>query len=235
MAPSQSRNRNRLLAALPRDDYAVLAPMLEPVGLDTQTVLIEAHRPISHVYFPESGIASTIASTAEGRIEIGVVGREGMVGLPAALGTDRTPHTYMVQGKGTALRLQTEELREAIRARPSTFRPLGLYAQALIVQIGQTAYANAGFNVEARLARWILMTQDRIEGDELLLTHEFLSAMLGVRRPGVTTATHILEGIGAIRAKRGRIIVRDREKLLDLADDSYRIAEDEYDRLMAEV
>ena len=101
--------------------------------------------------------------------------------------------------------------------------------------MAQTAYANATFNIEARLARWILMTQDRTEGDDLILTHDFLAIMLGVRRPGVTTATHALEGMGSIRARRGRITVRDREKLLELAGDAYQVAEDEYERLMAEV
>ena len=101
--------------------------------------------------------------------------------------------------------------------------------------MAQTANANATFNIEARLARWILMVQDRVDRDELLLTHEFLSMMLGVRRPGVTSATHALEGMGSIRAKRGRITVRDREKLLELAGDAYQVAEDEYGRLVAEV
>ena len=104
-----------------------------------------------------------------------------------------------------------------------------------MVQMGQTVYANATFNVEARLARWILMTQDRSDSNELQLTHEFLATMLGVRRPGVTTATHVLEGMGSIRNKRGRIEVLDREKLVELAGDAYQVAEDEYERLMAEL
>lgn len=234
MALSQSLVRNRLLAALTREDYALLTKRLVPVALELQVLLIEAHKPIPYVYFPESGIVSAVANTFEGRIEIGIAGREGMVGLPVALGADRTPHTHIVQGAGKALRIETEELRDAIRERPTIFRPLGLYAQALIVQVGQTVYANATFNIEARLARWILMTQDRTDSDELLLTHDFLSMMLGVRRPGVTTAVHILEGTGAIGTKRGRIAVLDREKLLELAGDSYHVAEDEYERLMAE-
>ena len=227
--------RNRLLSALAPDDFALLAPKLERVPLKLQSLLIEAHRPISHVFFPESGISSTVANTDEGRIEIGMVGREGFVGVPVILGADRTPHTAMVQGEGEALRIGTEDLREAMRERPSIFLPLGLYTQSLIVQMGQTAYANATFDIEARLARWILMTQDRTDSDELVLTHEFLATMLGVRRPGVTSATHALEGMGSIRAKRGRITVRDREKLMELAGDAYQVAEDEYGRLMAEV
>lgn len=234
MAVSQSLVRNRLLAALPRADYALLSERLAPCALALSAVLIEAHRPIPQVYFPESGIVSALADTSEGRIEIGMIGRDGLVGLPVALGTDRSPHTYLVQAEGAALRMDARALREAVRERPSLLRPFGLYAQALIVQIAQTAYANAHFTLEARLARWVLMTQDRTGGDELGLTHEFLSTMLGVRRPGVTTAVHLLEGTGAIRAERGRVTVRDRAKLRALADDSYQVAEDEYERLMAE-
>ena len=225
--------RNRLLSALSPDDFVEIEPRLERVPLQLQAVLIEAHRPIEYVYFPESGIASTVADAQEGRIEIGLIGREGMIGVPVILGVDQTPHNVVVQGVGEALRISVQDLRAAIQARPSIFRPLGLFTHTLFVQVGQTAYANVTFNVEARLARWILMTQDRTDGDELLLTHEFLSVMLGVRRPGVTIATHALEGMGSIRNTRGRIVVRSREKLLELAGDSYEVAQDEYERVMA--
>ena len=226
--------RNRLLSALSPDDFALIQPKLEQMPLDLEAVLIEAHKPIQHVVFPETGIVSTIANTDEGSIEVGLVGREGFVGVPIILGTNKTPHTSLVQGAGKALRISPDDLRAAIQTRPSIFRPLGLYAQALLVQMAQTAYANATFNIEARLARWVLMTQDRTGGNELLLTHDFLATMLGVRRPGVTSATHALEGMGSIRAKRGRITVRNREMLLELAGDAYQVAEDEYERLMAE-
>ena len=227
--------RNRLLAALSQDDFALLEPMLERVPLPLRLNLIEANQPIRHVYFPESGISSTVANTDEGRIEVGIIGREGMVGVPVVLGVDRTPHTFMVQGVGEALRISTKDFRAAIHNRPSIFRPLGLFIHTLMVQVSQTAYANVTFSVEARLARWILMTQDRVGGDELLLTHDFLAIMLGVRRPGVTGATHALEGMGSIRNKRGRIEVRNREQLLELAGDAYQVAEDEYERVMAQL
>jgi CRP-like cAMP-binding protein len=227
--------RNRLLGALGPEDFALLAPKLERIPTVLHATIIAANSPIDHVVFPESGIVSTIANTEEGRIEIGVIGSEGMVGLPVVLGTDRTPHSSVVQASGEALRIRAEDLRAAIRESPSVFRPFGLYTQALIVQIAQTAYVNVTFDIEARLARWLLMMQDRIEGTELPLTHDFLAAMLGVRRPGVTMATHVLEGTGAIRARRGRIEIRDREKLAELAGDSYLTAEREYERLMAEI
>ena len=225
--------RNRLLATLAPDDFALLESKLERVPLELHSVLIEAHQPILHVFFPENGIVSTIANTAEASIEIGLIGREGFVGFPIILGASQTPHTSLIQGTGEALRISTDDLRAAIQERPSIFRPLGLFTHAFIVQVAQTAYANATFKIEARLARWILMTQDRTDSKELLLTHEFLAIMLGVYRPGVTLATHALEEMGAIQAKRGRITVRDRERLLELAGDAYQVAEDEYERLMA--
>ena len=225
--------RNRLLATLAPDDFALLESKLERVPLELHSVLIEAHQPILHVFFPENGIVSTIANTAEASIEIGLIGREGFVGFPIILGASQTPHTSLIQGTGEALRISTDDLRAAIQERPSLFRPLGLFTHAFIVQVAQTAYANATFKIEARLARWILMTQDRTDSKELLLTHEFLAIMLGVYRPGVTLATHALEEMGAIQAKRGRITVRDRERLLELAGDAYQVAEDEYERLMA--
>ncbi|MGH1570311.1 Crp/Fnr family transcriptional regulator [Methylobacterium sp. P31] len=234
MPRSQYRGRNRLLAAMGGEDYAALEPALEPLVLNPGEMLIEAHSPIRNVYFLESGVASIVANASEGSIEVGLIGYEGMAGLPVVLGTDRTPYSHIVQGTGEALRISTRALRAAIADRPTIFRPLGLYAVAVNVQVAQTAYANASFNVEERLARWILMTQDRSDGEQLLLTHQFLSIMLGVRRPSVTSATHMLEGMGAIRARRGRITVLDRERLIEVAGDSYQVAEAEYERLMAE-
>ena len=203
--------------------------------LPLASVLIEAHQPIQHVIFLESGFSSTVANTFEGRIEVGLIGREGLVGLPVVLGTDRTPHTYMVQGAGNGLRINSQDLTAVLAERPSIFKPFGLFTQSLMVQVAETAYSNVTFGVEARLARWLLMVQDRVGGEEVLLTHELMSMMLGVRRPGVTTATHVLEGTGAIRAKRGRIEIRDREKLVELAGDAYQTAEREYERMMGAV
>lgn len=233
MESVRSHHRNRLLAALAPEDVAALEPAMERVPLPVQAVLIEFNRPIRHVIFPESGAVSTIVSADESRIEIGLVGREGLVGLPVVLGADRVPWTLVVQSAGEGLRIAAEDLRAALARRPALFRPLGLYAQALFVQVAQTCYVNAIFDIESRLARWLLMMQDRVGGQDLFLTHEFLSAMLGVRRPGVTVAIHMLEGTGAIRNRRGHIEVRDRDRLLELAGDGYGPAEREYERLLA--
>jgi CRP-like cAMP-binding protein len=223
--PQQSAVRNRLLATLAPEDFNRLAPALEPVPLVLHDVLIAPHRPITQAYFVEDGLVSLVADTREGRIEIGLTGREGFVGVPLALGSQTTPHTAIVQAGGEALRIAAGALEEALDASAGLRRVLGRYVQSLIVQVGQTVYANADLTVEGRLARWILMTHDRLEQDDLPLTHEALSKMLGVRRPTVTTATHVLEGAGMIRARRGRITVIDREKLEDLAGSIYGAAE----------
>lgn len=233
--PQQSNVRNRLLAAMSADDFARLTPFFEIISLPLREMLIAPDQPIAHAHFVEDGLVSLIADTVDGRIEIGLVGREGLVGVPLVLGTDRTPHIALVQADLVALRIAATPLRAALDASPALRGVLGRYVQGLIVQVGQTVYANTDFTIEARLARWILMTRDRLDSDELPLTHEFLSMMLGVRRPGVTTATHVLEGAGMIRARRGRIIVLDREKLEDMAGDAYGPAEAEFERLLAEV
>jgi CRP-like cAMP-binding protein len=230
--PQQASIHNRLLSALNRADFDLLQPDLEPVALELRQWVIEAGQPVQQIYFPEHGIVSILADTSEGRIEVGLIGPEGMAGLPVVLGVDRSPHGYMVQAAGEALRITTLELRTALRQSPSLQAGLLRYAHALMVQTAQTAYANAGFSIEARLARWILMTDDRLEGGDLPLTHDFLSMMLGVRRPGVTLAVQGLEGNRLIRAARGRITVLDRTGLEEVADTAYGVSEAEYASVM---
>ena len=230
----QASVRNRLLATLTPDDFDLLQPDLEPVPLDFRHWLIEAGEPIQHVTFPEQGIVSILANTTEGRIEVGMIGPEGMAGLPVVLGIERSPHGYMVQAEGEALRITAPALRIAIPHSPSLQAGFLRYVHTLMVQTAQTAYANAGFTIEARLARWILMTDDRLEGDELPLTHDFLSMMLGVRRPGVTIAVQTLEGDKLIRAKRGGIAVLDRVRLEEVAGDAYGVSEAEYASVMGQ-
>ncbi|WP_342154810.1 Crp/Fnr family transcriptional regulator [Methylorubrum sp. SB2] len=224
--------RNRLLAAVTAEDFSRLAPHLERVPLAFRQVLIEADRPIPHAFFPEEGLVSLIADTGEGRVEVGLTGFEGLVGVPLLLGTDRTPHVALVQAEGTALRIEAAALGDALAASASLRSVLGRYVQSLIVQVGQTVYANTDHTIETRLARWILMTQDRLRRDDLPLTHDFMATMLGVRRPGVTTALHILEGARLIQARRGCITVLDRTRLAECAGDSYGPAEAEYERLL---
>jgi len=234
MSPIQQRFvRNRLLSALAPDDFASLQPQLEPVSLKMREIIIEPNQPIEHVYFIERGITSVLAEASGGRIEVGMIGSEGLAGLSALLGVAMSPHAFMVQAEGEVLRLPAAPMRAAYQQRPGINAVIGRFIHAFMVQTSQTAYANATLNVEARLARWILMTQDRLGRDDLPLTHDFLSMMLGVRRAGVTTSTHVLEGVRTIRATRGQITVLDREKLVELAENTYGVAEAEYERLMA--
>lgn len=215
-------------------DRGLLEPQFERVGLERDQVLVTPGKPIEHVYFPESGIGSiTSVSGENGRTEIGIFGFEGMSGTALLLGADRSPHETFIQvGGGEALRIEAARFEEAVKGS-ETLRELMLrYVQTLMVQTGQCAVANARHQIEARLARWLLMCHDRVEGDEIALTHEFMGIMIGAQRSGVTVALHILEGTGMIRSKRGRVIIRDREKLEELAGDSYGQPEAEYRQLI---
>lgn len=229
---NQSSVRNRLLAALSPDDFALIQPCLESVRLELRAILFRTGEPISHVTFPESGMASLVADIEEGRFEVGMAGWEGLVGVPLLLGVDHTPHTAIVQGAGEGHRISAENMCTALE-QSGTLRSILLrYVHTFIVQVSQTAYANAGYGVEAQLARWLLMTHDRVETDELIMTHEFMAIMLGTRRPGVTLALQNLEGSQLIRATRGRILIRNRVGLEELAGDAYGFAEREYTNVL---
>jgi CRP-like cAMP-binding protein len=225
--------RNRLLQALGPHDLDMLSGELEPVSFKRGEILISPNQPITSVYFPTSGICSIVAlASPANRIEAGVVGREGLVGLAALLSTDCTPHQCLVQVDGEGFRISVDRLRSLMRLSSRLHDVLLRYVQVVLIQAEQTALANGRFSIERRLARWILMCHDRIEGDELNFTHELLSIMLGVRRPGVTVATHVLEGSKMIKATRGRLTVLSREKLEEAAGGSYGIPEAEYERLI---
>src|SRR3954462_13038677 len=205
----QKTVRNRLLSGPSPDDFASLAAHLEPVELELRQVMAKPNTPIEHLYFPESGFASLTTNGHGTKIEIGMIGREGVTGVPVALGTDRMPFECFIQLAGSGLRIATHQMEQAIADRPSLHRRLLRYAQAFNVQTAATAFANAEHTVEMRLARWVLMCHDRVDGDEFAITHEFLSMMLGVRRAGVTTTLHVLEGNHLIRSKRGSLTVLD--------------------------
>jgi len=230
MAQSQSSVRNRLLRALSPEDFGRLEPYLQQTTLRMRDTLAEANTLLPNAYFLNSGIISLLADLPEDRIEVGMCGREGAVGAAAAFGVTHTAHKLLCQADAELLCIATARLEEAVNKSPSLAATMGRYLQAVTIQVGQTAYANASLNIEARLARWILMTDDRLDSFELPLTHEFLASMLGTRRPGVTTAVHVLEGARMIRAERGVITVTDRAKLEHLASDAYGLAESEYDR-----
>jgi CRP-like cAMP-binding protein len=211
----------------------LLKEQLEPVSLSRGTVLVHPNAPIEHVYFLEAGVTSIVANTAGGRrIEIGLVGRDGMAGTPIILGVDRTPHETFMQVGGSALRMEATQLRRLMGQSSSLSDLLLRYVQAFSIQTAHTALSNGSYNIGERLARWLLMCHDRLDDDELSLTHEFIALMLGVRRAGVTEAIHILEGQRIIRAERGNILVLDRARLEETAGDSYGTPEAEYRRLI---
>jgi CRP-like cAMP-binding protein len=224
---------NRLLQALPQSNLDQLLPEFERVDVHKGDVLWSVEQPLEFAYFPESGLSSNLAVTSEGRrVEVGCFGYEGMVSTATVLGSDRAAHEVLVQVGGPWLRIRVEALRSAIRSSPPLHDLLLRYAHVFTMSVSQTAMSNGAAKIEERLARWILMSHDRLEGDELPLTHDFLALMLATRRSSVTLATQVLEGYGAIRAKRALIIVRDRGMLCDLAGRSYGPAEAEYERLI---
>jgi CRP-like cAMP-binding protein len=165
-------------------------------------------------------------------LEVGIIGSEGMTGIVVVLGNDRSPNSTFIQVAGAGQRIASDDLRDAMRERPSIQIAFLRYVQAMMVQTAQTAIANASANIEERLARWLLMSHDRSEDDEVRVVHEFLALMLGVHRPGVTVAIHSLEGRKLIRGERGRISIIDRAGLQQLAGASYGVPEAEYERLV---
>ena len=229
----QSDIRNGLLRQLSAQDFALLAPHLQPISTQLREDMVTANQPIAECYFAESGITSVVASHDGREIEIGLIGREGMVGaVPVLLGGDRTPHTNYTQMAGELHGIATPALLDAI-ARSESLRLLLLrYVQTYITQVGQTAFAQGALGLESRLARWLLMCHDRVDGDDILLTHEFLSVMLGVQRAGVTLALQHLESAGCIRSRRKRIQILDRERLHALTNGAYGVPEAEYERLI---
>ena len=221
---SPNFNRNKLLASLSHADLALLQP-LEAVALEVRQVLEAPNRTIKHCYFIERGLASIVAVNGHRRLEVGLIGCEGMTGLPIVLGNDRSPHENFIQVAGEGVRIPAEKLRKALRQSRSLERAFLGFAHSFMNQTANTALSNGTATLEERLARWLLMSHDRLEGDEIPLTHEFLSLMLGVRRAGVTVALHYLEQRALIRMSRGQIVVVDRDGLKAAANGTYHRTE----------
>jgi CRP-like cAMP-binding protein len=231
--PSQSDIHNRLLKAMPAQAFGLLQPHMEAVDLVLKQDLVEAGLPNTFVYFIENGLASVVAESSDGEsVEIGHVGREGMAGYHVMLMTPTSSHRTFMQSSGSAIRVPVEALMGAMELHRSTRDLLLRYVHCCEVQLGHSALANGRYSMHERLARWLLMCHDRLDGDDLPLTHEFLSLMLGVRRSGVTEQLHILEGVHAVKATRGNIRILDRGKLEDVAGGCYGAPEAEYRRLI---
>lgn len=233
MESSNFQSPNRLLAALSAEDLARLRPHLTAVNLKLLQKLERPDKPIEDVYFMHAGIASVVAVQPNGTsIEIGLIGREGMTGSSVMLGDDRSPHSTYIQAVGSGERIAARELRKAAQNSKSLERVLLKYVQSFMVQTAHTAIANARAKLPERLARWLLMAQDRIGGDTLALTHEFLGLMLAVRRAGVTEAIQSLKARRLIKTKRGAIVVLNRAGLERIAGNYYGLPEEEYRRLV---
>jgi len=221
---------NSLLAALPRKSYLRLLPGLAPIELVFGDVLYEAGDTIREVYFPSQSLVSLL-TVVEGHLalEVGLVGREGMVGFPLALGIDVSPVRALVQGAGAALKMNATRFRSELKGSPPLQRELQRYVHAMMVQIAQTAGCNRFHVVEARLARWLLMTRDRVRSGQFRMTHEFLSHMLGVRRVGVTEAASALQRRKLIEYSRGSIRILDDRGLEAACCSCYRVVRDMHD------
>jgi CRP-like cAMP-binding protein len=225
--------RNRILAHLPVDAFDKLRPHLRRVRLKRHDVLQEPHCPLRKVYFIESGVATMFAHTKHGgQVEVGIVGRFGLIGVPVVLGTMLSIHRCVMEVAGEALQIKPKDLRHLMDEQPVIRQQLMNYIQALLIQNSQTTLCNALHQLEERLARWLLLARDRLDADVIPLTHELFSTMLGVRRAGVTTALAELELAGAVRKRRGAVEIRNRALLEQRACECYRIIAAEYRRLV---
>jgi CRP-like cAMP-binding protein len=231
--PKPTIYRNKLLAALRGDNLELLLPHLTPINLSSRLEIEAPNKSIKAIVFPETGIVSVVArGSHQKQLEVGLIGREGMTGLAVVMGDDRSPHQAYVQMPGEGQRIASDALRAVMRESPSIRDTMLRFAQSFMIQTTHTALSNGSAKLAERLARWLLMAHDRIDGDGLPLVHDFLAVMLGVRRPGVTVALHSLERTGLIENSRAVIKIVDRKGLEEIANASYGVPEAEYKRLM---
>jgi CRP-like cAMP-binding protein len=224
---------NRLLAALPRDEYERLLPSLQQVSFSLGEVVYEFAGRLDYVFFPTTSIVSLLYTMENGAsAEMGLTGNDGVVGIALFMGGGTMPNRAVVQSAGAAIRMKAKALQDEF-ARGGKFQHLLLrYTQALITQISQTAVCNRLHSVEQQLCRWLLLSHDRVNTDELIMTQELIADMLGVRREGVTVAAGHLQDAGAISYVRGHIKILDRQKLEETVCECYRVVKDEFDRLL---
>ncbi|HSU94140.1 MAG TPA: Crp/Fnr family transcriptional regulator [Gemmatimonadaceae bacterium] len=223
---------NTLLSSLTPDDFAQLCMELEHVRLQVHDVLYEPGEDIRYVYFPTSGCVSMVQVTETGTVEVGTIGFEGMVGMPLLLHGTSSPTRALVQIEGDAYRIASAAFLRIVALSDSTYRVLLRFALAFFNQVAQSVACNRLHTLEERCARWLLITHDRVEGDEFRLTQEFLSFMLGVHRPAVTLAAGVLQQAGYIHYSRGRIVITDRAGLEGASCGCYQATRDDYAELI---
>ncbi len=234
---SGSRNlsplRNQLLAAMSVTDLMLLRPHLQPVAMPVLKDMERPNKRIETIYFMEAGIASVVAVQSDKtRIEVGLIGREGMTGTAVVLGGDQSPHSTYIQVAGEGQKIRAKDLRTAMDASATLQHFLLKFVQVFMVQTAHTAIANARSHIDRRPARWILMAHDRTHDKTLPLTHEFLALMLGVRRAGVTEALQSLKRKKLIDTGRNQIVVLNRKGIEQTAGNAYGVPEQEYRRLI---
>ena len=225
--------QNHLLASLPATEWARWEPLLEPVELPLGEILYESGGTMSHVYFPVNAIVSLLYVMEDGAsAEIAVVGKEGLVGISLFMGGGSTPSRAVVQSAGRGFRLKAKALKDEFGRSGAVMHLLLRYTQALITQMAQTAVCNRHHSLDQQLCRWLLLSLDRLDGRELVMTQELIANMLGVRRGGVTEGAGKLQDAGLIRYARGRITVLDRKGLEQRTCECYAVVKKEYDRLL---
>ena len=220
---------SRILAALPKQVYQALLPKLTLVGLRHGEILYDTGQTIQHVYLPNDAVVSLVHVTRDGAsVEVGLVGMEGMVGIPIVLGAMESPYRAVVLVSGVAMRMKASVLRDELNKAGPLQGLLHRYTHSLMMQISCTVVCNRLHRIEARLARWLLMVQDRLHSDEFRLTHEIIADLLGVRRAGVSLAAGTLQKAGLIRYVHGKITILDREGLEEVACECYGISGEDF-------
>jgi CRP-like cAMP-binding protein len=223
----------RLLAHLEQRDQDRLRPHLEPVILEYKRVLYDASQPIEYVYFLEDGVASLVHTMENGdALEVGTISNEGVVGLPVLLGDEQAPSSVFMQVPGSGMRIEANAFRRELERSGAMRAVLLHYAHAFFNQVAQSAACAHFHALEQRCCRWLLMTRDRVKSDQFLLTQEFLSMMLGVRRAGVSIVAGALQRAGLIRYSRGRVTMLDREALEARACECYAVSKAAYNDLL---
>jgi len=215
---------NRVLLSLPDNEYEMIMPYLEAIEMPLHKDLHDASKGFEYGFFPNLGLISLVIAVSDGRsVEVGIVGKEGFVGTPLAAGFDHTPYGAMVQAAGHALRIKAEILEVILVEMPELKSRLTRYALVQSMQVAQLAACNRLHEIDQRLARWMLMCQDRLGSDLLPMTHEFFAAMLGTGRPTVSVAAAVLQRAGIIQYARGTVKIVDREGLEAAACECYRV------------
>jgi CRP-like cAMP-binding protein len=232
---SAEQGENSLLAALPDPEWRRWEPLLEEVDMPLGHVVYESGAALTHVYFPTTSIISLLYVMEDGHsAEIAVVGNEGLVGVSLFMGGESTPSRAVVQSAGGGLRLEAQLMKDEFNRAGPVLHLLLRYTQALMTQMSQTSVCNRHHSLDQQLCRWLLLSMDRLQGDELVMTQELIANMLGVRRGGVTEAALRLQQAGLIRYVRGHITVLDRPVLEKRACECYGVVKHEYDRLLPE-